>query len=188
MILVFTGNGKGKTSAALGVAFRALGYSKKVFIIQFMKAWRTGEVRFAEALNKKGFGIKLYTFGCSEFLKISKSKKVEEKIRKMKIRVKDVDEEDVRNAHAALELAKKLLEEKPFLLVLDEVNVAVKFHLLPVEEVLSFIRSVPKNVNVILTGRYAHRKIIKEADLVTNMKEVKHPFQKGIQAVKGIDF
>ncbi len=162
MIIVYTGNGKGKTTAAIGTAIRAIGHGKRVVMIQFMKGQPTGE------LNVKIPGFKIYQFGSENF-------------------VIEPTEEDKNRAKEALKFAEEVLEkENPFLLILDEVNVAVKMGLIESSEVIKLVKKV-KN-NIILTGRYAPREFIEIADLVTEMKEIKHPFKKGLPAQEGIDF
>ncbi|MCD6547699.1 MAG: cob(I)yrinic acid a,c-diamide adenosyltransferase [Nanoarchaeota archaeon] len=165
MLYVFTGNGKGKTTAAIGTAIRALGYGKKVIIIQFMKKRDSGEKRFFKKHN-----YEFYQFGTKKFVNLKKpSKKDEEEAKK------------------ALEFAKKKIKEKPFLMVLDELNVAIAAKLLDLKDVLTFLKQA-KGVNIIITGRYAKKEIIEIADLVTQMKEIKHPFKKGKLAKKGLDY
>ena len=162
MIIVYTGNGKGKTTAAIGAGIRAIGHGKKVVMIEFMKGQKTGELN----LNLPNFEI--YQFGTKEF-------------------VMEPTEEDKEKAKEGLKFAEKIIEnEQPFLLILDEINVAVKFGLIDPKEVIELLKKV-KN-HVILTGRYAPKEFIEIADLVTEMKEVKHPFKEGKPAVEGIDF
>jgi cob(I)alamin adenosyltransferase len=166
LIYLFTGNGKGKTTAALGNAIRALGYGEKVVVIQFMKKWETGEKKFFES-----HGYEFHQFGRKEFVDF-----------------RNPSDEDKKLAKEGLAFAEEKLKEKPFLLVLDELNVAVAANLLSVEEALQFLEKIPEETNVIITGRYAKKELIEKADLVTEMKEIKHPFQKGKPAVKGLDF
>lgn len=162
MIIVYTGNGKGKTTAAIGAGIRAIGHGKKVVMIEFMKGQKTGE------LNVKLPNFEVYQFGTKEF-------------------VVEPTEEDKEMAKEGLKFAEKIIEnEQPFLLILDEINVAVKFGLIDSKEVIKLLKKA-KN-HVILTGRYAPREFIEIADLVTEMKEVKHPFKEGKPAVEGIDF
>ncbi len=161
MIIVYTGNGKGKTTAAIGAAIRAVGHGKKVVMVEFMKGQKTGE------LNVKIPNFEIYQFGRKEF-------------------VIEPTEEDKKLAEEALDFADlKIKEENPFLLILDEVNVAVHMGLIDAKRVIEVAR---KAKNVILTGRYAPKEFIEIADLVTEMKEIKHPYQKGTPAMEGIDF
>ncbi len=168
MIQVYTGNGKGKTTAALGLALRARGHGLKVIIIQFMKGSREyGEVKAAER-----FGIELHQFGLESFVKKG-----------------DPSAEDLRLAREGFEFAKKTLAEGDFdIVILDEINVAADYGLIETGEVLTLVEKAPPEIELILTGRYAAPEIIDAADLVTEMKEVKHPYSKGIPARMGIDF
>ncbi len=173
MIIIFTGNGKGKTTAALGQAMRALGQGKKVLIIQFIKGgWVPGEYKFVEKFQipKSKFQIipagKGFVGICGDKLPFSVHKKA---------------------AQNALNLAKKATKNKKWdLIILDEINIAVNLGLIKTREVLKALRS--SSVNVILTGRSAPKSFIQKADLVTEMKEIKHPFKKGQIAKKGIEF
>ncbi|MBN2043122.1 MAG: cob(I)yrinic acid a,c-diamide adenosyltransferase [Candidatus Aenigmarchaeota archaeon] len=168
MIYVFTGDGKGKTSAALGVALRSYGYRKTIVFVQFMKNRETGEIKFAD--KRKGFAI--HQFGSENFVDLSHP-----------------SEDDRKRAEAGLEFAEAVITKKaPDLLVLDEINVAVRHGLLKGHRVLDLIRKLPENTDIILTGRDASKEIIEVADLVTEMKEIKHPYAKGTEAKKGLDF
>ena len=182
MIIIFTGNGKGKTSAALGVAFRALGYGKKVIFAQFLKGLETGEVKAAEKFRRNLF---FYLEGNKEFLTKSKERKGEKLMLKTRI-IKEADKKKVRK------FLEKIIEEskkkRPFLLILDEINICLQMGLVDLSFFLSKLKEVSKETNIIITGRQAPEELIKVADLVTEMKEVKHYFQKGRLAMKGIDF
>ncbi|MEK7496090.1 MAG: cob(I)yrinic acid a,c-diamide adenosyltransferase [Patescibacteria group bacterium] len=174
MIVIFTGNGKGKTTAALGQAVRALGQDKKVLIIQFIKGpWVSGEHKFFSKLklNKKNF--KLIRAG-KGFVKIlgDKTPFLEHK----------------KAAQNALELAEKEIGgQKWDLIILDEINVAVNLKLIKTKDVLkTFSKSA--SIDIILTGRNAPKSFIKIADLATEMKEIKHPFSKGKLAKKGTEY
>jgi cob(I)alamin adenosyltransferase len=166
LIIVYTGNGEGKTCAALGHALRAAGHDKKCVMIQFLKGRENiGEYK-AQKLLKDYF--KIYQFGSKKFVT-----KVTEKDREM--------------AKKALEFAKELYKkEKPFLLILDEINVAISMGLLKVEEVIEFLNSVKRGI-IILTGRNAPRELKEMADIVTEMREIKHDFPKR-KAVKGFEW
>ena len=184
MIIVFTGDGKGKTTAALGVVLRALGYGKRVCVVQFFKSWPTGEQKMLEELSRTK-PLKFYSFGEKDFISSSKNLAKAKKVVK---KVKVIDSKEKLIVEKALETAEGLLREKPFLIVLDEVNIAVHMKLLSEKRLLDFIKRVPKGTNVILTGRCAPESVIKVADLVSEVKKVKHPFDKGVLALKGIDF
>lgn len=166
LIYLFTGNGKGKTTSALGTAIRALGYNKDVVVIQFMKGQNTGEKKFFEK-NK----LEFYQFGREGFVDL-----------------KNPNSEDKKLAKKGLKFAKEKLKKEPFLLVLDELNVAVAAGLLSTKEIIKMLNEIPKKTHVIITGRYAKKELIEKADLVTEMKEVKHPFQKGKPAIEGLDY
>ena len=172
MILVFTGNGKGKTTASLGQAVRALGQNKKVLIIQFIKGpWISGEDIFAKKLKN---------------IEIIKTGKGFVKILGDKLPFKD----HKNSAKYGLELAKKAVKSKKYdLIILDEINNAVELKLLSSKEIFKLLDNFPKNSDIILTGRNAPKSFIKIADLVTEMREIKHPFQKNKKSTKkGIEY
>lgn len=170
MIHIYTGDGKGKTTAALGLALRALGAHKKVAILQFMKKPDTSEYR---AIKKYKLPILIESFGIG-FYKILSDKKPKEKHQKA--------------AQKALKKTKELIEKNDFdLIILDEINVATSYNLIDIQEVIEII-SLNKKSELILTGRNAHPKLKKLADLVTEMKKNKHYFDQGVKARKGIEF
>lgn len=167
MIQVYTGCGKGKTTAALGAALRASGAGLKVYICQFLK----GKYYCELAALKKLKNIKVDQFGTSCFVGRKPSKK------------------DIDLARAGLKAASKAILKKSYdLIILDEINVAVKLGLLKLGDVIEIIDKLPGRTELILTGRYAHPKIMKIADLVSEIKEVKHYYNKGVKARKGIEF
>jgi len=169
LVQVYTGNGKGKTSAAFGLALRAIGRGLKVYIIQFIKGgFDYGELYVIERLPN----LELKAFGRGKF-----------------ITQKPPGKEDIELAEEAFQLAKTVVEGGEYdIVILDEISVAVDLKLISLERVLELIKNKPKHVELILTGRYTPSEIIKAADLVTEMKEVKHPFNKGYQARKGIEY
>ncbi len=168
MLIVYTGDGKGKTTAALGLALRAAGWGKRVLVIQFMKKQITGELKTIKQLDK----IKIEQFGTKNF-----------------VDPENLQPEDKKLAKKAWEKTLKEIALKTWeMVILDEINVAVKFGLIPKEEVLKLLRQRPKNLDLVLTGRWAPQEFIDAADLVTEFKEIKHPFKKGMKAQKGIDF
>lgn len=168
LIIVNTGNGKGKTTAALGVALRASGYGMKVIMLQFFKGkWKYGELRSAPKLET--FEIQPMGQGFTW-----ESKDIE------------IDKAMVREAWQAAK--DKILSGNYDIVILDEINYALSYGFLPVEEVVEFLGKKPLMLHVILTGRDAKPEIIEIADLVTEMREIKHPFQQGISAQKGIEF
>ncbi len=168
LIIVYTGNGKGKTTAALGVALRASGYGMKVSMLQFFKGkWKYGELRSAPKLGT--FEIRPMGHGFTW-----ESKDIE------------IDKRMVREAWQAA--SAEILSGKYDLVILDEINYALSYGFLPVEDVVNFLKKKPEMLHVILTGRNAKPEVIEIADMVTEMREIKHPFRKGIVAQKGIDF
>ncbi len=171
LTLVFTGNGKGKTTAALGTALRAAGYGHKVAIVQFIKGtWHSGELDALARLPQ------IEINRCGEgFYKIQGDDKPEEV--------------HLAAARAGLALAREKLQSGRYqLVILDEINNAVHTGLLKVEDLTALIADKPAQVDLIVTGRDAAPEVVKLADLVTEMREVKHPFQQGLLARKGIDF
>ena len=176
LVIVYTGDGKGKTSAALGNVFRALGHGWRVLVIQFFKGdWPVvfGEIESA----KLHADLEILQVG-KGFVKIMGDKKP--------------FKEHQAAAAEAMTLAKeKIFSGKYDLVVLDEVNYAVDYldiRLVELKDLLEIIEKRPAHTHLILTGRNAKKEVIDRADLVTEMKEIKHPFQKGVQAQKGIDF
>jgi len=169
LVQVYTGDGKGKTSAAFGLALRAVGRGLKVYVIQFIKGgFDYGELYIVEKIPN----LKLATFGRGRF-------------------ITDVppSKEDSKLAEEALELAKKVVKSGEYdVVVLDEVNVALNLKMISIDEVLGLVRDKPKHVELILTGRHAPPKIIDAADLVTEMKEIKHPYAQGVPPRKGIEY
>ncbi len=168
-IQVYTGNGKGKTTAALGLALRAAGYGQGSYIGQFLKGHLYGELISLEKLSPL---IKIEQFGRKGFIHVTRNP----------------DEEDIRLARKGLKKCREaMLSGKYRLIILDEINVAVYFHLLTEKEVLEFLEQKPENVEIILTGRYAPSSFLKKADLITEMKEKKHYYKKGVMAREGIE-
>jgi cob(I)alamin adenosyltransferase len=169
LVEIFTGSGKGKTSAALGVVLRALGHGLRVHIVFFMKGgYPYGERNTLDQLPNVSFR----SFGHEHF-----------------VDPHNVKEEEKEQAREALQAARDAIASGGFdLVVLDEVNIAVAWSLLEVEDVLKLIDEKPQNVELILTGRHADQRLIERADLVTEMVEIKHPFEKGIKARRGFDY
>jgi cob(I)alamin adenosyltransferase len=183
LILINTGPGKGKTTAALGTAFRAAGNGMSVLFLQFLKgSWHYGELDAAQALNSAlapapigpvpdNFVIKQLGRG---FVKVGSA---------------ETDPEDIRLVEAAwAESAAAILSGDWDLVVLDEINYAIGYHMLSAESVAEVLRAKPEMTHVILTGRNAHPLLVELADTVTEMREVKHAYQRGILAQRGIEF
>lgn len=168
-VQVYTGNGKGKTTAALGQALRAAGRGLKTYIGQFLKGQEYGELL---ALKKWAPLITVEQFGRKGFIHVTENP----------------DEQDIRRARKGLEKCLKAMTSGTYqIIVLDEINVALHFNLLTEEEVLAFLDKKPEGVEVILTGRYAPRSLKRRADLVTEMKDIKHYYRKGVKAREGIE-
>lgn len=168
LILVHTGNGKGKSSSAFGVIIRALGWGKSVGVVQFIKGkWITGERQFFDKLG----GVDWHTMG-DGFTWDTQDK------------AKDIDA-----AQAAFAKAREMMASGQYdLVVLDEINIAMRYDYLSVEDVLAGLEQRAAKTSVILTGRDAKAELCDYADLVSEMREVKHPFKAGIKAQRGLDF
>lgn len=165
MVQVYTGNGKGKTTAAIGIAVRARGAGIKVFMAQFVKSSKCSE---SKVLARLGVRVKQYGSG---FIKGRPDQRALE-----------------RGRTGLVEVTKALRSGRYGLVILDEANVAVKYGVLDFKDLLRVITKRQKDVEVVITGRYAHPKVLKAADLVTEMKEVKHYYKKGLKARRGIEF
>jgi cob(I)alamin adenosyltransferase len=164
---VYTGNGKGKTTAALGLALRAVCSGKKVFFGQFVKGMEYSELKCTKYLNK----LEIVQFGRGCFI------------------YKSPKEEDIAAARQGLEKFREILKSGEYdIVVLDELNIALHFKLFTVNEAITVIKERAKNVEVIITGRNAPKEIVDIADLVTEMVEVKHYYTNGVGARKGIEF
>jgi len=170
LICVYTGDGKGKTTAALGAAFRAAGQGLKVLILQFMKRQRNiGEIK---ALECTELPIELKQYGYRLFFKSRACEPI-----------------DILRAAQGLVAFQQAMESLTYdLIILDEINIAIDFGLIAFEEVLRLIAHKPNELHLILTGRNAPQELIEMADLVTEMREVKHHYNQGIQAQKGIEY
>jgi len=168
-IQVYTGNGKGKTTAALGLAVRAAGHGLRTVIIQFMKGWIDyGEL---EGVKRLAPHVEIHQAGRDTF-----------------VNRKNPDPEDIRLAKEGWQKARKVIQErKADIVVLDEINCAVDFGLIPVEEVVEVLRGKPYGMELILTGRGAPQAFIDWADLVTEMREVKHYYAMGVDARIGVE-
>jgi len=172
LLIVYTGEGKGKTTAALGMTIRAIGYGWNVCIVQFIKgSWKYGEM---DGLKRLAPDVELNIMG-EGFVGIIDDDKPVETHQKA--------------AKAALDMAtEKMLSGKYNLVILDELNVAVKMGLVSMSQLMELVNKKPEKLSLVITGRDASEWLIEQADLVTEMKEIKHPFQKGILAQKGIDY
>lgn len=169
LLIVHTGKGKGKSTAAFGMIFRSLGHGFNVGVVQFVKgAWETGErdvlEKFPDQVTIKAMG-EGFTWETQD------------------------RERDIASARAAWEEAKKMIADADIKMVLlDELNIVLRYDYLPLEEVLDVMRNKPEDKHVIITGRNAKDELIEIADLVTEMELVKHPFRSGVKAQAGVEF
>ncbi|MEE1306438.1 MAG: cob(I)yrinic acid a,c-diamide adenosyltransferase [Anaerovibrio sp.] len=172
LILVHTGDGKGKTTAGLGLALRAWGSGLRVLILQFIKGgWKYGELEAIERLGQLDGRIEIRPLG----LGLMRSDEDREK--------------HIRAAAKALQESERMMVSGQYdLIIFDEINYAVKFGLISLDDVLALLDKKPEKLHVLLTGRDARPELIERADLVTEMKLVKHPYQQGIKAQQGIEF
>ncbi|MDD2703517.1 MAG: cob(I)yrinic acid a,c-diamide adenosyltransferase [Candidatus Omnitrophica bacterium] len=167
MIQIYTGNGKGKTTACLGLAIRAAGAGFKVFFCQFVKNTPCGEL----IALKKIKNITLEQFGSGCFIK------------------KKIKPCDMKAAESGLRRAREVIIRGCYrMVILDEIHVAVRLGLLDVEEVISLIESTPPGIELVLSGRHAHPRILRKADLISDIREVRHYYRKGVKARRGIEF
>jgi cob(I)alamin adenosyltransferase len=169
LLIVHTGKGKGKSTAAFGMVFRAIGHGFRVGVVQFVKgAWGTGErdvlENFPELVTIKAMG-EGFTWDTAD------------------------RQRDIAAARAAWEVAKQMIADPQYKMVLlDELNIVLRYDYLPLEEVLEVLRNKPRDLHVIVTGRNAKDELIEIADLVTEMTEIKHPFRSGVKAQAGVEF
>ncbi|MTI82087.1 MAG: cob(I)yrinic acid a,c-diamide adenosyltransferase [Firmicutes bacterium] len=171
LLMVYTGEGKGKTTAALGTALRAWGQGMRVLVLQFIKGgWHTGE---QNAIKKMGDGLELRQVG-DGFIDFND----EEALEKQKLLAKEGLET----------LRQAIISDQYQMVVLDEINYAISYGLVDKEEVLDIIATKPAKMHMILTGRNAPKEIIEKADTVTKMEKIKHHYSEGIKAQKGIEF
>ncbi len=169
LLIVHTGKGKGKSTAAFGMVFRTMGHGEKVAVVQFVKGkWDTGERTILEqfpdlvTINKMGEG---FTWETQD------------------------RQRDIAAARAAWELAKEHIQNPDYKMVLlDELNIVLRYDYLPIEEIVETLKNKPEDTHVIVTGRNAKDELIEVADLVTEMTQIKHPFRSGVKAQAGIEF
>jgi len=172
LVIVYTGKGKGKTTAALGMVLRAVGHGLKVTMIQFIKgSWYYGELAGSSRLEPD---FELIAAGKGFVGIIDDNKPIED---------------HVGAAREALQISKeKIMSGKYDIVILDEINYAVNLKLITADDVLELIKLKPKKTTLVLTGNYANKKVIEVADLVTEMREIKHPYRDGRKAKRGVDF
>ncbi len=167
-IHLYTGNGKGKTTAAFGMALRAIGAAKKVFIAQFVKGMPYSEI---ESVRKYLPDIKLKQFGLDCFIKNKPTEK------------------DIEAAKKGLNEVAKIITENEFeIVILDEACIALYYNLFSIKEFIDILKQKPDTMEIIITGRNAPQELIDFCDLVTDMKEIKHYYNQGVEARKGIEF
>ena len=164
---VYTGDGKGKTTAAIGLAIRAAGAGMRVYIAQFVKGMHYSEI---DALDRYADRITLKQYGRDCFIE------------------KEPEAEDIRAARQGLEVVKGILASGDYqMVVLDEANIATRYNLFSPNELIELVQSKPESVELVITGRNADPKVIALADLVTEMKEIKHYYNRGVEARAGIE-
>ncbi|HTJ57943.1 MAG TPA: cob(I)yrinic acid a,c-diamide adenosyltransferase [Devosiaceae bacterium] len=171
LLIVHTGKGKGKSTAAFGMVFRALGHGFKIGVVQFVKgaaAWQTGErdilLKFPELVTIKAMG-EGFTWDVAD------------------------RQRDLAAARAAWEAAKAMIADPSYkMILLDELNIVLRYDYLPLDEVVETLKQKPRDTHVIVTGRNARDELIEIADLVTEMTEIKHPFRAGVKAQAGVEF
>ena len=170
LIFIYTGNGKGKTTSALGMAMRAAGQGMRVLILQFMKKQENiGEIK---AIMNSDLPITIKQFGRRVFFK-----------------TRTCEPMDKHMAHQGLEAFRKAMVSRAYdLIILDEINMAIDFDLLKIEEVVEILEKRPPELHLIFTGRNAKKELLDIADLVTEMREIKHHYNQGVKAQKGIEF
>ena len=169
LLMVFTGNGKGKTTSALGLAFRALGHGFPVSMIQFIKgSWKYGEL---ETVKQFGDLMEIHVMGRGFTWK------------------SDDLEKDRAAAAKAWEFATETIKKgKHRLVILDELTYLITYKMVDEEKILNVLKSRPTDMHIVVTGRDASKRLIDAADLVTEMGEIKHPYREGIGAQKGVEF
>ena len=172
LLIVYTGPGKGKTTCAMGTAFRAVGQGLRVLMVQFIKgSWHYGELDAAKMLGDDKFEIRPMGRG---FVKIGGA---------------ETDPADIKMAEECWEAGREAIYSGKYdLVVLDEINYVISYKMLDPQKIVEALQGRPEQVHVICTGRSAHPLLMEAADLVTEMREVKHPYTKGILAQRGIDY
>ncbi len=166
-VQIYTGNGKGKSTAAFGLAVRAAGAGMRVFIAQFVKGMEYSEL---EGIKKLSRNVDIKQYGKECFIR------------------RNPEEDDRKKARAGLaEVSEVINSGKYHVVILDEANIAVYYNLFSVDELIDVIDNKPEAVELVITGRYADKKLIEKADLVTEMREIKHYYKQGVEARKGIE-
>jgi cob(I)alamin adenosyltransferase len=181
MIYVFTGNGKGKTTASLGIGLRAIGIGKKVSLVQFLKTGDSSEIKTIQQIDN----FKVKSFGRRGFFvpkeRLAKHPELKEK------GVRSFDEKDTSLVEEAINYATAQAQECN-LLILDEINVVMDYKLINKQVVINFLKDFKDKIDIILTGRNCPKEILEIADLVSDCREIKHYYKRGIEPKKGIDY
>jgi cob(I)alamin adenosyltransferase len=186
LIQIYTGDGKGKSTAAMGLAIRSAGHGFKVRIIQFLK----GSTYSGELFSLQKLGIEIYQFGrtCPHAAVIRSGFMDCQECDQCWIRMTEVTELDRRKVEMAWQLAQDTIGQGFKLLILDEILNAVNKGLVPEDELADWLQRLPEDIEVVLTGRNAPAVLLKHADLVTEMKKIKHPFDNGVKSRRGIEY
>ena len=169
LLIVHTGKGKGKSTAAMGLALRCIGHGMPVGIVQFVKGvWETGErtvlEKFPDLVTIKAMG-EGFTWDTQD------------------------RERDIAAARKAWEMAKQMIADPRYkMVILDELNIVLRYDYLPIDEIMETVRNKPRDLHLVITGRNAKEELIEAADLVTEMTQIKHPFRSGVKAQEGIEF
>lgn len=189
LVEVYTGNGKGKTTAAFGLAFRAAGWGLRVYILQFMKLGTYGENRaskkFPENLRVNYVGMP-YFIAWEEDIPLEDRKKVKNVVLCPKGEPPSEYREKVQDAFR--EMKEEVGKGSWDIVIMDEVNVAIYYNLLALKDLTGFLDGRAGNVEVILTGRKMPEEVLERANLITEMQEIKHPYSEGVPARRGVDF
>jgi cob(I)alamin adenosyltransferase len=187
LIQIYTGDGKGKTTAALGLAMRSVGHGFKVRIIQFLK----GSTYSGELDSAARLGIEVFQFGrtCTHAAVIKTGFMTCQECGECWVGTENINEMDIKKVQMAWDLARETAAGEQYnLLILDEIFHAVNLNLVPREELIEWLRKVPAPIEIVMTGREAPAELIEMADLVTEMKMIKHPYTQGFRARRGIEY
>lgn len=193
LVEVYTGTGKGKTTASLGLSLRAVGHNLRIYMVQFMKSGDTGELfsiqRYIPNMTVAQFGVEAIKEKQMKIFELSSDKKAKNTLKEDEVYRFPPDEEEREAVRQGFEHAKKIVSSGRYdIVVLDEVNCVLSKGLLDISEFIDFVKNKPEHVELILTGRDAPKEVMDVADLVSEIRRVKHPYDKGILARKGIEY
>jgi cob(I)alamin adenosyltransferase len=193
LVQVYTGDGKGKTTASLGLALRAIGHNYSVYIVQFLKGGDTGEMfsiqKYLPNITLVQFGKDALREKQMKIVSFESEQKKENNLKEDHFYKFLPDSEETEPSRLGLEHAKKVISSGRYdVVILDEINCALAKEMIPMNEILELIKNKPEHVELILTGRDAPEDLKNAADLVSNVKRIKHPFDKGVLARKGIEY